>query len=137
MKIKKIPDWIVSCKILPPTFSIALSPHVYLSKKLYEDYKTGKPNYSTEAMIAHEATHVDRQETIGLWRWIFLYIFSKKFCLREELIASTEEMAIYKQYGKIFNIGRRATTLSTFWLYHHCVSYAEAKKKLEEIWGNI
>lgn len=134
IKIKKVPSWVVILKILPNNISIGFSPFIFLNKKLYENYKTGSLNCDTEAMIAHESTHVVRQQKIGLWKFLFLYCFSNKFCFKEEIEAIKEEMKVYKLHGKQYDIERRARVLSSFWLYHNCINYEEAKKSLDALW---
>lgn len=136
-RIKKVPNWLVKFKVLPPTVSFALNPYIFLSSKLYEDYEAGSPNYLTQAMIAHESVHVQREQAIGLWKFLFKYTFSKKFCLQEEVTAIKEEMRIYKSNGQQFNIKRRAHSLSSFWLYHHCVTFEDAEEILTTLWDQM
>lgn len=134
IKIKQVPSWAVYLRILPNDISIALAPYVFLNKYKYEDYKTGSPECHTEAIIEHERVHVKRQQAMGLWKFLFLYLFVKSFCLNEEIEAIKEEMKVYRARGVEYNIERRARSLSTFWLYHHCISFDDAKKQLDVLW---
>lgn len=135
IKIKKVPALWIKLKILPPGISVALSPIIFLDKKLYEDYMSDSPVCFAKAIIAHETVHIESQKSIGLLKYIFLYFTSKKFCFEEEMRAIKEEMKVYKLHGQQFSTARRAHTLSSFWLYHHCIGYDDAKKALDSLWN--
>jgi hypothetical protein len=137
MKIKKVPQVLVRLKILPSTICIALSPYIFLSNDLYEDYLTSKASFRTIAIIAHESVHIERQQKIGLLKFLFLYFFSKTFCLNEEIEAIRAEMKVYKLHAKQFDFKRRSLILSTFWMYHHCIAYKDALEKLHSLWDEI
>lgn len=134
IKIKKVPEWLVCLKIIPDNFSIAIAPIIFLSKKKYENYQSGFPRYGTSATIAHESVHIEHQQQLGLFRFFIYYFFSDEFCLQEEMDAIEQEMKIWKFFEQQFDIQGRARELSTVWIYHHCVSYVEAKELLDALW---
>lgn len=134
IKIKQVPQWLIWLGIFPKTANLGLAPYIFLCKELFEDYKKGTPNCKTKAMIAHESVHVERQKTIGLLKFLYLYRYSKQFCLNEEIKAIKEEMRIYKSCSKKFNIEHRAKSLSTFWVYRNCINYEDAEKLLADLW---
>jgi hypothetical protein len=134
IQIKKVPQWLVQLRIIPDTICFALAPYIFLNAKLYQDYLNGSSMCLTKALIAHESVHIKREQAMGLWKFLFLYFFSKKFCFDEEIEAIKEEMRIYKSCNEQFDTDRKARVLSSFWMYHHCTSYEDAKKILDALW---
>lgn len=135
--IRKVPAWITKTGLVPDTMCFAIMPYIFLGKDLYEDYMTDSPTYSTKAIIAHELVHTRHQLAMGLWKFELLYLFTKKFCLNEELEATKEEMKVYKSHNATFDTERRARSLSTFWIYRLChrrIKYDDAKKLLDALW---
>lgn len=135
IKIRKVPSWLVRLRIIPSNFSIAITPIIFLSKEKYENYKTGFPKHGTEGTIVHESVHIEHQQEMGLFKFFSSYFFSDEFCLQEEMDAIEKEMEIWKSCGKQFDIEGRARELSSVWIYHHCVSYVEAKELLDAFWS--
>lgn len=135
--IRPVPRWCVRFRILPENFSISLHPYIFLAEKLYKDLERDSLSVYTSSMIAHESTHIQMQSALGLWKWLFFYICSKRFCWEEELFATEAEMRIYKSMNIPFNVKIRAQTLSTFWLYHSCISFGKAEEVLKRLWTNV
>lgn len=132
IKIVKIPRFI---EIFTKNLCLASGQYVLLSKKVYDNYKSEKPDISALAIIAHEKKHVERQRKMGYMKWIFLYFFSKKFCLLEEIEAIKEELNIYKANNLKINLEEKALFISTNWIYNlfHKIQYKEAKSALESL----
>ncbi len=135
--IRKVPEWLVTLNIMPKNVCFAIAQYIFLNQDRYNEFINNEQTPYTKAIIAHEIVHIQRAAAIGLVKFLFLYFFSKSFCLNEELEAIKVEMKVYKQYDKTFDTDTRAHFLATLWLYHNCVSYADAKKILDDMWQQI
>ena len=114
----------------------AIYPNIYLSKNVYENLKTNKPEPHYFAALKHEQTHIERATKKGWIIWNLKYIISPTFRFNEELEAIKSSMRYLKENNITFNTDKRAKHLSSY-LYLWCVSYKKAKEKLDEIWNKI
>ena len=131
VKVKSFP-WSVL-----PLFSTytahALYPNVYIPKHIYEDLQSKNPNPKNVSVLIHEQTHINRQKQMGWLLWGLKYCASRKFRFEEELAAVKESMKYLKKKKVKLDINRKAKLLSSF-LYLWCISYDEAKSKLDDAW---
>lgn len=114
----------------------AISPNVYAPNEVCEDVHSDNPNPNYLAMLAHEFVHIDRQQEMGVLKWIIAYVIFRQFRVDEELIADRARMEYLVKNGLDFDINGRAEQLSS-WLYLHAISYEEAWMLLARIWREI
>jgi hypothetical protein len=53
-----------------PIVTTTISPHIYVSQGYKDLSKKGK-----DIIIKHENIHLQQQEEVGLWKYLFLYCF--------------------------------------------------------------
>ena len=132
--IRTVPSFLRIVPFAKKKLAFAIAPYIFLPDHQYEDYMSGNPSPTTLGTIAHETVHIKREREQGLVRYGFKYLFSRSFRFEEELHAIAAQMKVYKDYGLVFDISKRAKMLSGP-IYVYCVSYNEAKQRLEDIWN--
>lgn len=111
----------------------AIYPNIYVPKEIYKNLSSKNPKPEYIAILKHEDTHIQRQKSQGWILWGLKYAFSSKFRFEEELIAIKAGMKYLKKHKLTFDTDRRAKFLSSY-VYLWCVSYKEAKTKLDQAW---
>lgn len=88
----------------------------------------------TPALKAHESVHAERQKTIGIDNWWERYFIDEKFRFAEELIAHQAEYRWFRinRPGKSAQALHDIATRLSSKLYGHLVSFAEAKRAIEQ-----
>lgn len=104
-----------------------LYPYVLISKERYQKALSGDP--SSISLLEHEVVHLNRIKQIGIFKWYFLYIFSPKFRLQEEIIAYKQQFKILRKYRIVIDFDWYAKVLSN-WTYGKMVSFEQAKRLL-------
>lgn len=134
--IKKIP-WL--WKYLPffgTTMASTIYTNIYLIDEDYNDYFSDNPSILVQSIVIHEKYHVEKWKEIGLFKFGFLYFFSKKFRLEQELLAIREQMKFLKQYNEVYDIERKAKHFAGK-DYRYLLKIDEARKVLTELWQSI
>lgn len=116
--------------------AMAIYPNIYFTKEAFQSLISNNPSPDYIAALKHEQTHIERQRTMGWFKWGILYIFSSQFRFNEELAAIKSTMKQFKKEGLVFDIDKRARHLSN-WTYLWCITYDEAKFKLHDAWSKI
>lgn len=111
----------------------AIYPNIYITKEVYENLKSNKPNPRYIAALKHEQTHIEHQKKMGWIKWRLSYVLLPKFRFNEELEAIKSSMRYLKERKNNFDTKRNAKFLSS-WLYLWCVSYKKAKYELDKAW---
>lgn len=111
----------------------AIYPNIYLTREVYENLKSDRPNTRYIAVLKHEQTHIEREKRMGWIKWGLGYVFLPKFRFNEEFEAIKSSMGYLKKRKSSFDTERSAKYLSG-WLYLWCVSYKKAKCELDKAW---
>jgi hypothetical protein len=111
----------------------ALYPNIYLPREIYQDYSGSQPKPWTVSVVEHEATHLERQEKLGIWKWYVMYLLSPKFRINEELESIKKQMSILKKFGGNYPVEHGAKVLSG-WMYLKAVNYDQAFRELQSAW---
>lgn len=107
-------------------------PYIYMPKKVFEDLIDQHPSPNSLATLAHEETHLKRQEQIGIGKYALLYICSHRFRFTEELAATQAQIQLLHTHGVQFDTHARAKALSS-WEYLWCAPFTKALQQLNEI----
>ena len=113
-KIVKINGWPPFIKWFMNPAAVSLYPWLIVIEG-YEKH---------EWLIKHEEGHLAEQERDGTLRWVFKYLFSKKFRYHVEL----EAHAVSVKYG--YPLAKAARDLSSN--YGLKLSYREAEKEIQD-----
>jgi hypothetical protein len=114
----------------------ALWPYVFVPPLIYDNLNSSEPNPLYLSIMAHEFTHIEREEEKGVLRWLVLYLISSHFRIEEELIADEATMKYMVDNGIEFDVEARAKMLSG-WIYLHGINYEQAEKQLRERWEKV
>ncbi len=114
----------------------AVSPNVYLPPKIYENLISDQPDPVYVAILAHEFTHVERQQDFGVLKWLALYLLSAEFRVNEELIADAEQMKYLAAAELPYDVEARAKMLSSG-LYFWPITYDAALARLTQQWAEL
>lgn len=114
----------------------AIYPNVYVPKDIYANLLSGNPDPKNISILIHEQTHIKRQKQMGWFIWGLKYCLSGKFRFEEELAAIKESMKYLKKKNITCDTERSVRFLSGY-LYLWCVSYEEAKRKLDDAWKEV
>ncbi|HWA52240.1 MAG TPA: hypothetical protein VG895_04250 [Patescibacteria group bacterium] len=128
VKIKTFP-W-TALPLLGKYTAHAIYPNIYIPKNIYENLKSKNPNPEYVSVLLHEQTHIKRQKQAGWFIWGLKYCFSRNFRFNEEFEAIKTQIKYLKSKNMKFDTARRAKYLSGP-LYLWCISYKEAKEKLD------
>lgn len=121
----------INTKWIPPfrwgAAGITIWPFIFIYKDIFMD------KVKLERMIVHEKVHLKRQLFGLILPWYILYGVSKRFRLKEEIIAyKTEYIYSFKKFGpSAINKEYYYRSLSSD-LYNNLVSYDEAKEIVSE-----
>lgn len=111
----------------------AVYPNIYLSRKVYSQVFTDKPDTYAMAVVIHEQEHLNRMKSYGVAKWYIRYLWSGSFRLEEELAATKPQFSYIKAQGLTFNLERKAHLLSG-WLYLWAGKYQVILDRLTAIW---
>lgn len=123
--------------ILGKHMALAWYPNVYLPKDEYDELMFDEePRIEYQALLVHEAVHLERQAAVGVWFWFLKYIVFPSFRYQEELIAITE------QWQALAALGGDAPVIEVAYLlsgkqYGYQVPFARALNDLNRIWNDI
>ncbi len=105
---------------------------IYLRNDIYSNLLSKNPDDYNYSVLLHEMKHLERMNAIGMIKFGFQYIFSKKHRLEEELLAMQEQIRYLRSKNLKFDIGKAAFSLSS-WAYLWATDLENAKSKLMEI----
>lgn len=134
--IKKIPLFWKYLPFFDTTMASTIYINIYLKEDDYNDYFSEHPSVLVQSIVIHEKCHVEKWQEIGLFKFGFLYFFSKKFRLEQELLAIKEQMKFLKQHDEIYDIERKARHFSGK-DYRYLLKIDEARKVLTDLWQSI
>jgi hypothetical protein len=136
VKIKAIPRWWKYLPFVGVDLIMTWNPYIYLSHHMYLRWTRNEMTLHDESIIVHEMVHLQRQEKIGTFAYTLKYFFSRKFRLKEELVAIREQMAFLKKHGQTYDFDRKAKQFASaeyFWV----TSYERGKLMLEGLWSEV
>lgn len=118
-------------KILPYPYKTAqaIYPYVFVPDFLYNNLLSKKPNIRWQALIKHEEVHLKRQKRFGPTKFFVVYLLSRRFRYKEELLAYREEQKFLKKHKSSLDLDNVAKNLSGS-MYLWCVSYNKARDEL-------
>lgn len=109
-------------------YSSTIGHTIYLTPKRWKSHMSGNPSRGTNALIEHEVTHIIQQERYGSFKWMFLYLFSKKKRILFESEAYAYQVISYEPKGKTetFNyVQKRAKSMAS-WRYFMSITQEDA-----------
>lgn len=130
--IKQAPKWWKYFPYLKILKGCLFFKWIYLRNDIYSNLQSDIPDDRNYSVLLHEMKHLERMKFLGMFRFGFQYIFSRKHRLEEELLAIREQIIYLKSKNLEYDIDWSARTLAG-WPYLWCTSYENAKKRLEEI----
>jgi|688.fasta_scaffold353981_2 hypothetical protein len=84
----------------------------------------------TVDLAAHESTHLDQQEKVGLDLWVNLYLTDSNFRIAQETEAYKNQLKVFLDRNERYIMKLEfAKTLSSG-LYGNCIEYSDALKRL-------
>ncbi len=114
----------------------AIYPNIYIPPAVYQNLISKTPNLYHQSRILHEQTHIDRQQTIGLFKWGLKYLINREFRYKEEILAISSAIEYIKSKGLTWDIQSTAKSLSG-WLYFWMIPQSKAISDLKNIWEGI
>lgn len=132
-QILKIKNWKWSLFPRPYGKLVAFHPYIYTPAELHSLLMSDHNSADIQCSYIHAQEHMLRQKELGLFTWLFKYLFSKNFRIQEELGAIQQEMKFIKKNNVDFDIYEKARKLSSGW-YFNMLSFEEAKDLLLSIW---
>lgn len=135
-KIKKIPWFWKYIPFMETEMASTVYQNIYLTEKDYTDLCSENPSVLVQSILVHENYHVKKWKEIGLLKFSFLYFFSKKFKLEQELLAIREQMQFLKEHGETYDIERKAKHFSGK-EYGYLLQIQEARRVLTDLWNSI
>lgn len=91
---------------------------------IYTDYPL------TVDLAAHESTHLDQQEKIGLDMWVELYLTNDEFRAKQEVEAYKNQLKVFLDRNERYQMKREFAKILSSGLYGNCISYEDALKRL-------
>lgn len=97
---------------------VTIYPYIYYPKSIAnpEQYLS---------TIKHEEVHLERQQTLGKYVWLFSYLTNKVFRFHEEALAMRVELKFTPEAQRYSRMVEQASQLSGQF-YHNCTTYNEA-----------
>ena len=95
--INKKPNWFRFIPVLSRPVANAMYPYIFLPKIVYDNLTSDRPNPKYIALLTHEQTHYERQQTVGAFLYALKYLLSQRFRQREELLGVTAAISYLKQ----------------------------------------
>ena len=86
---------------------------VTIAPTIYYPRSVSDPKHYPE-VIVHESVHLQRQEAVGLTRWLLKYIFSRRFRFDEEILAIRAQLHVLPVAYRLEAIQSFAKQLSGF-----------------------
>ena len=75
-----------------------------------------RKNYNfTDAILAHETVHIERQKAYGTVKWICKYLTNAQFRLDEEIVAIQKEFEVGKPENPYNSAWNKALDLQEFY----------------------
>ncbi len=136
IKIKRVPLYWNYIPFLATKMASSIYPNIYLPDKEYNDWNSPHPSILTQSIIVHESTHLKNWKEIGVLKFAFLYLFSKSFRLKAELVPIKAQMVFLKEHNQIYDIERKARHFSGK-EYFCLLSKHQSREVLTKLWENI
>ena len=134
--IKPIPSFWNYTIFLDTKTATTIYPNIYLPEEMYSHYISGELSITESSVLLHERTHIERQGSYGPIKWLFNYIFSRKFRLNEELFAIRKQMEFLALNGEDYDINKKASQFSSS-TYLWVTTKEKAEKLLTQMWDDV
>lgn len=136
IKVIEYPTWFNYLPLVHTHMASSIHKTVYFPKDQFVDLTSSKPSVLVLSVLVHELVHVRRSLELGFTVFGLSYLFSKKFCLQEELSAIEEQMKFLFAHNEVYNIERKARHFAGS-EYRNVLSLEEGRGVLEKLWEKV
>lgn len=133
--IKKIPYFWRYLPFLHVKMASTIYPNIYFPENEYLDLNSSNPSFWIQSVLIHEKVHLEVQKEIGLAKFGFFYLISKKFRLEQELLAIEKQMKFLKEKSAAYDVDRKAKQFSGK-EYMYLMDFSKAQDTLTKLWNS-